>query len=69
MIVGLRERIKQASAGGKPKGNIRDLLFMEDLQWRIINAFAPNITDNKVIPVYGEVVTLSTLQATEHTHL
>ena len=52
MIVGLRERIKQASAGGKPKGNIRDLLFMEDLQWRIINAFAPSITDNKVIPVY-----------------
>ena len=52
MIVGLRERIKRASNEGKPKAHIRDLLHMEDLQWRIINAVAPQITDNKVAPVF-----------------
>ena len=51
LITGLRERIKTASNGAKSKSHIRDLLYMEDLQWKVLRSLAPLIPDNKVSPV------------------
>ena len=55
LITGLRERIKTASNGGKGKAHIRDLLYMEDLQWKVLRSLAPLIPDNKVSPVLVRV--------------
>lgn len=55
LITGLRDRIKTASNGAKGKAHIRDLLYMEDLQWKVLRSLAPLIPDNKVSPVLVRV--------------
>lgn len=55
MIAGLRQRIKAASAAGKPKLFIRDLLYMEDMQYKILSDIAPGVRDNKVQPVFARI--------------
>lgn len=54
-IMGLRERIKMASNGGKGKAHLRDLLYMEDLQWKVLRSFSPLLPDNKVSPLLVRV--------------